>query len=197
MLLVYHCLSADISKGRATCRNQDLWHYINGAHFSLIVYLSCLSGSSHLACVLTLGRYFQQHHFTSVLRVAVIGGYALFLSITIGISRTFEPFFAAIRLPLFHILSKLALSKATQYDSKYRWIALELVPTIFLFLYLFWIFVVPLKEDWQGQIVQVIRDSGWPKCRQLLGLDPKGILRRLFRKILRATIRTRIKVVVK
>ena len=106
-------------------------------------------------------------------------------------------FFAAIRLPLFHILSKLALSKATQYDSKYRWIALELVPTIFLFLYLFWIFVVPLKEDWQGQIVQVIRDSGWPKCRQLLGLDPKGILRRLFRKILRATIRTRIKVVVK
>jgi hypothetical protein len=171
---------------------QGLWHYVNGAHFSLIVYLSCLSSSSHLACVLTLRKYFQHHHFTSVLRVAVIGGYALFLSISIGISRTFEPFFTVIRITLFHILGK-----PTQYDSKHRWIALELIPAIFLFLYLFWIAVVPLKEDWQGQIAQVIRDSVWPKCRQLLGLDPKGILRRLFRKILRATIRTRIKAVVK
>jgi hypothetical protein len=176
---------------------QGLWHYVNGAHFSLIVYLSCLSSSSHLACVLTLRKYFQHHHFTSILRVAVIGGYALFLSVSIGISRTFEPFFMVIRVPLFHILGKLTLSKPTQYDSKRRWIALELIPAIFLFLYLFWIAVVPLKEDWQGQIAQAIRDSIWPKCRQLLGLNPKGILRRLFRKILRATIRTRIKVVIK
>lgn len=146
----------------------------------MIVYLSCLSSSSHLACVLMLRKYFQQHHFTSVLRVAVIGGYALFLSLSIGISRTFEPFFTVIRVPLFPILGKLTLSKPTQYDSKHCWIALELIPPIFLFLYLFWIAMVPLKEDWQGQIAQVIRDSGWPKCRQLLGLDPKGILRRPF-----------------
>jgi hypothetical protein len=66
-----------------------------------------------------------------------------------------------------------------------------------LFLYLFWIAAVPLKGDWQGQVAQVIRGSGWPKCRQLLGLDPKEILRRLSWKILRATIRTLIKVVVK
>lgn len=91
----------------------------------------------------------------------------------IGTSRTFELFFTVIRVPLFHILGKLTLSKATQYDSKYSWIALELIPAIFLFSYLFWIAVVPLKEDWQGQIAHVIRDSGWPKCRQLLGLDPK------------------------
>ena len=42
---------------------QGLWHYIDGAHFSLIVYMSYLSSSSHLASVLTLRRYFPTTSF--------------------------------------------------------------------------------------------------------------------------------------
>jgi hypothetical protein len=57
---------------------------------------------------------------------------------------------------------------------------MELIPAIFLFLYLFWIAVVLLKENWQGQIAQAIRDSGWPKCRQLLGLGPQRNIAQIF-----------------
>ena len=63
--------------------------YIGGAHFSLVIYLSSLSSSSHLAAIVTLRRYFNDNPALALLRIALISTFALGLAISITISENF------------------------------------------------------------------------------------------------------------
>lgn len=62
----------------------------NGAHWNLLVYMSCLSSSTHLACVLTLRKYFGIHKTTAIIRVILIVLFSLLLipSIIVSIFQT-------------------------------------------------------------------------------------------------------------
>jgi hypothetical protein len=63
-----------------------------GAHPTLVVYLSCLSSSSHLAAIITLRQYFIDNRALATLRVACIWIFAVFLGVTIPNSNAFGPF---------------------------------------------------------------------------------------------------------
>lgn len=71
--------------GFLKCSN-ELW----GALFGLIVYMSCLASSSHLACLLTLRKYLDSHRLTTYLRVTLIFVFAVFLWTAITFSTTFR-----------------------------------------------------------------------------------------------------------
>ena len=58
----------------------------NGAHWNLVVYMSCLSSSTHLACVLTLRKYFGIHKVTGRMRVVLIILFSLLLIPSIIVS---------------------------------------------------------------------------------------------------------------
>ena len=60
----------------------------DGAHWNLVVYMSCLSSSTHLACVLTLRKYFGIHKLTAIIRVVLIILFSLLLIPSIIVSLT-------------------------------------------------------------------------------------------------------------
>jgi hypothetical protein len=66
---------------------------LNGAHFTLVIYISCLSSSSHLAAIITLRKYFNANPTLALLRIAFISAFALVLAISILYSNAFGPFF--------------------------------------------------------------------------------------------------------
>jgi hypothetical protein len=61
----------------------------NDAHWNLVVYMSCLSSSTHLACVLTLRKYFVKHKVTAIMRVVLIILFSLLLIPSIIVSPVF------------------------------------------------------------------------------------------------------------
>ncbi|GME43989.1 hypothetical protein GTA08_BOTSDO03778 [Neofusicoccum parvum] len=61
------------------------------AHFMLILYLSCLSSSSHLACILTLKSYFSKHRDAIVSRLVFVYVFALLLATMTSITLPFQP----------------------------------------------------------------------------------------------------------
>lgn len=64
--------------------------FILTAHSSLLIYLTCLSSSSHLASVITLRKYFHDHKIVSIIRVCLIVAFALFISITVALANSFS-----------------------------------------------------------------------------------------------------------
>lgn len=60
------------------------------SRLSLVIYLSCLSSSSHLACMLTLHRYLKGHAGLAKLRIFFIILFAMVLAISIGLGQTFS-----------------------------------------------------------------------------------------------------------
>lgn len=71
----------------------------DGAHWNLVVYMSCLSSSTHLACVLTLRKYFGRHKLTAIIRVVLIILFSLMLipSIIVSLSLCMLSVLNAIR----------------------------------------------------------------------------------------------------
>lgn len=65
-----------------------------GAHFTLVVYLSSLSSSSHLAAIITLRKYFSANPALALLRIVLITAFALVLAVSIMLSSAFVPFYA-------------------------------------------------------------------------------------------------------
>lgn len=58
------------------------------AHFALIVYLSALSSSSHLAAMITLRGYFRAHPVLAAIRVIVVNVFAILMAASFSISIT-------------------------------------------------------------------------------------------------------------
>jgi hypothetical protein len=66
---------------------------LGSAHFALIVYLSCLSSSSHLAAIVTLRKYFEDNQTLALFRITIISLFALLLSLSISLTSAFGPFY--------------------------------------------------------------------------------------------------------
>jgi hypothetical protein len=66
--------------------------HFDGAHFTLVVYLSCLSSSSYLAAIITLRQYFLDNHALAKLRILCIWAFAILLALAIPMSKAFGPF---------------------------------------------------------------------------------------------------------
>ena len=75
---------------------------IYGAHFSLVIYLSSLSSSSHLAAIITLRRYFNDNPALALLRIALISTFALGLAISITLSDSFSIFYTVFWYIFYH-----------------------------------------------------------------------------------------------
>ena len=121
-----------------------------GIHFTLIVYLGCLSSSSHLAAVLTLRKYFDNHYTIAVLRVRLILLFALALFVSLALTRSFHPFF----IPIDYILAPIARlipAKAYQF--------LVSLPIV----YLFWTAVLELLPGTRIKIIHFIHSKIWLK----------------------------------
>lgn len=65
---------------------------LDGAHFALIVYLSCLSSTSHLAAIVTLRKFFEQNQALALFRITIISLFAVLLSVSITLTSAFGPF---------------------------------------------------------------------------------------------------------
>ncbi|KAK7520517.1 uncharacterized protein IWZ02DRAFT_266584 [Phyllosticta citriasiana] len=59
---------------------------LRDAHFDLIIFLSCLSASSHLASVLVLKSYFKKSRVVMSIRMTLIVCFTILLAVTIGLS---------------------------------------------------------------------------------------------------------------
>jgi hypothetical protein len=68
------------------------WLHLDSAHFVLVLYLSCLSSSSHIAAIITLRQYFSDYPRLARLRLSFTSGFALILSTSSLVSAGFEPF---------------------------------------------------------------------------------------------------------
>ena len=153
--------------------------YYGGAHFSLIVYLSCLSSSSHLAALITLRKYFETYKFSAILRVCLVTLYAALLSSSIMIGGTFRPFVVTFFFALGPIDFVLKIIPFSNFLFTY-------VLPIFLILYVFWLAIIQLDPKLRRLIKQLIRRY-WLFCYLFFKL---GNVQACYRTYLNTTIYT-------
>lgn len=75
------------------------------AHFTLVIYLSSLSSSSHLAAIVTLRKYFSVNPTLALLRIILIAAFAVVLTVSIAFADTFGPFYSI----LFYLMDATSL----------------------------------------------------------------------------------------
>ena len=75
--------------------------YLPNAQFSLVVFLCMASSTSHLACVLVLRDYLEEHTSAARLRIAMIAVFAAFLAVTIALSSSLTSYFAWLLVAIF------------------------------------------------------------------------------------------------
>lgn len=156
---------------------------IMSAHFELIVYMSCLSSSSHLACLITLRKYLEEHRFTSVLRVCVVLCFAVFLIGTIAIIQpTFYLFYVPLEYTLFYPLNLLPYGPFTQ--------AIQIISSISPIIWLFFTALVELTPGANQWTSDVVRNRIWRFCRRWLGL---GYLWKVLQKLLPSRWRPKVR----
>lgn len=152
------------------------------AHFHLIVYLSCLSSSSHLACVITLKRYFSQHNTSAWVRLGLIIVFALLLVATICLAVPFGP--------TLYVIKKIEeykddLDCENQGTTKcsdtkyYSGLILFYFVAIVAVLYPFWVAIIQLSEHTKKAIEKSIHriwaiDAAWFPMRWIRKLWPRG-----------------------
>ena len=132
------------------------------AHFYLIVFLSCLSSSSHLACVIALRKYFLEHRASFWLRLALIITFAILLTTSICISEVpFKPVGDVLvdwfQIGLFSPNRDIVCQKSHTHSFCVFWrVAIEIV-IVFLILYPFWISTMQLSQEAKGKVEKIIR----------------------------------------
>ncbi|KAK8208546.1 hypothetical protein IWZ01DRAFT_345666 [Phyllosticta capitalensis] len=124
-------------------------------HVDLVMYLSCLSSSSHLASVITLKRYFKEHSMTARLRMVLIFLYALFLTSSIIITMPFPPFYQALVWLMNHLFS------CDDFDctSTLPYIIFYFLTVVFVF-YPFWVAFCQVFEGAKRLSQHGIRTAG-------------------------------------
>jgi hypothetical protein len=105
------------------------------AHFTLAVYLACLSSSSHVASLLVMRDQIDTHRTTTLIRVVVMSIFALLLTITIDLSSyAFQPFFVGLERLL---IWKMHVPETAEWILEYA-----LPPMVMI--YIFWISITQL-----------------------------------------------------
>lgn len=159
------------------------------AHWSLVVYLSCLSSSTHLAGILTLRKYFQMYKPTSILRICLVLAFSALVVAAISTSISFSVFLLPFRL----ILKRLF---GYQFGHRHRGlgqIAILILWYIFwtsIFLYVFYMAVIQALPRFKPVVQSWMKVQAWPLLRKWLGLRIVGsVLRFLLRKRIYGAIR--------
>ena len=145
------------------------------AHFTLIVYMCCLSSSSHLASIITLRKYLEEHPLTSIVRICLVVVFAVALFVSIVLNGAFGPVF----IPIGYILSPTGSN--------------PLLAGIFSFLpimWLFWTATLEVAPFWRETVKNFVRKHAWPFCRKwlLIGV-PLDFVRRGLKSAVEQTLR--------
>ncbi|KAK0650480.1 hypothetical protein DIS24_g6772 [Lasiodiplodia hormozganensis] len=168
------------------------WRYrLVENHFFLIVYLACLSSSSHLAAIVTLKRYLIDNKFLAFLRLALIVLFAMLLTVTICLSVPFGPptiLYLSIEAKLQTEESMCGIWKKSYgscEDIKLHrlWLVLFYIVAVIAVLYPYWIAIINTFESWNEELGRHFRrfwqnESKWlpmhwiRKC--FAGLDNLG-----------------------
>lgn len=119
------------------------------AYFTLVVYLCCLSSSTHLACIITAKHSGDELPQVTKIRIVLIILFSILLSVSISLnSYAFSPFFWFLAT----ILNVLGASERT-----YR--AFSYIVPIAIMLYLFWISIIQLADSLRGKITHSIHST--------------------------------------
>lgn len=120
-----------------------------GAHFALIIYLSCLSSSSHLAAIVTLRKYFEENQTLALFRITIIGLLAVLLSLSISLTSAFAPFYFL----LFYVVTERIFIGPLGVE-----VFISIVPILWTFGTGIWQIVPTLRSRFQAWLKRVI----WP-----------------------------------
>lgn len=138
------------------------WRYrLIENHFFLIVYMACLSSSSHLAAVVTLKRHLNEHRVPAFIRLGLIAVFAVLLTVTICLAVPFGPP-TILFLALDHDISwkekycrdYVQLSYGTECDVKSDkfLLALFYIVAVIAVLYPYWIAIINTFENWRSAL---------------------------------------------
>ncbi|KAL1631276.1 pre-rRNA-processing protein esf1 [Diplodia seriata] len=137
------------------------WRYrLVENHFFLIVYLACLSSSSHLAAVVTLKRYLIGNKVLAFLRLALIVLFALLLTVTICLSVPFGPptiLYLSIEANL-ETEKRMCQIWRKSYgpceDIKLHrfWLVVFYIVAVVAILYPYWIAIINTFESWNEEL---------------------------------------------
>lgn len=108
---------------------------IHGAHFAMVVYLSCLSSSSHLAARVILRKYFGDNPTLALFRLLMISAFAILLCASILRSGAFGPFTWILESLLFLV-----------HAIGFKWIT-SVVPILWVFWTGTWQIVPETREN--------------------------------------------------
>lgn len=141
-------------------------------HFTLAVYLACLSSSSHLASLIVMRDFIDTHRIQTMIRVFMIMVLAILLTATVDLSAlAFVPFFVVMERLL---LWDWKMSPQVEFNLEY------VVPPMVM-VYIFWISISQLvasreaREQRLHKAWRAIRPYtiglalDWPKHRDRLG----------------------------
>lgn len=140
--------------------NMGIWKSQQVAHWNLLVYMACLSSSTHLACVLTLRKYFNEHTSTGILRVALVILFSVFLIPSIIMSYCFDVFLIPVLLLAYHEINK----GRNQYVVVSLWYVFQGV----IYMYLFYAAIMQLLPGHQQKIRKW---KLWVVLRRFSGLN--------------------------
>ena len=149
--------------------------FIRGAHAALIVALTCLSSSSHLAGLMNLRSYLRTHRALAILRLILVALFAHCLSVALRFSDT--------------AFSRLMDFVGGQFHpNAFVWgltFPLPVVPV----LYTFWVALIHLLDEARPRVTRAIRGSLWPWARKWLGI---GLALAPCRRVLPASAYSRL-----
>lgn len=126
---------------------------LDGAHFSLTIYLSCLSSSSHLAALITLRSYFSENPTLALFRICIISIFAILLAVSIALAEnSFGPFYFV----LWTIAERFGMI----------WAPPGLIETVTIWpiLWAFWTGVWQILPKTRKQVQAWLKRNIWPWC---------------------------------
>lgn len=151
----------------------------HNAHWTLIVYMSCLSSSTNLAAALTLRKYFDDHKKIAVLRISLILIFSALLVVALSTSRSFSVFF----LPISLILAKQDIERSSKY------VVLRAVFWILPVMYVFYIAIIQMLPRKRDRFKAWLSKNAGPIVRKRLRLwlirmlIQKSLGEKMYRKI--------------
>lgn len=119
-------------------------------HFHMIIYMSCLSSSAHLACLITLRRCFSAHSVPALIRLVLVVVFALLLAASFLISWPFGFYMLALYVTYKNFEIRGPDWKLPPSVLALFW-TLNALAILFLF-YPFWIAIINIFEDFKLKI---------------------------------------------
>jgi hypothetical protein len=129
--------------------------HLHGAHFVLVLYLSSLSSSSHLAAIITLRKYFGLNPALAALRIVLIAAFAIGLIASVAISQTIGPLYSLVS----EVLDRVGFWLAPE--------PLAITISILPIIWTFWTGIWQIIPETRDQFTAWIASRWWPPIRRV------------------------------